>query len=218
MRVVTLPGVFSPRPDTWMLAAHLRDQMTRLRPAPSVLDVCTGSGALAIAGAQAGAGAVTAVDVSRRSVLTVRVNARLNGVRVRALRGDLFGPVAGERFDAIVSNPPYLPAEDDELPRMGQRRAWDAGTDGRVLLDRVCAQAPAHLNPGGFLLVVHSSLIGLDPTVELLEAGGLRVDVLERRRGALGPLLSARAPLLEARGMLAPGEREEDVVIVRAAA
>ena len=96
MRVATLPGVFRPRSDSWLLAAHLRAEMTGLPPAPSVLDVCTGSGAIAIAGAQAGAGAVTAVDVSRRSVLTVRINARLNGVRVRALRGDLFAPVAGE--------------------------------------------------------------------------------------------------------------------------
>jgi len=150
-------------------------------------------------------------------VLTVRLNARLNGVRVRALRGDLFGPVAGERFDAIVSNPPYLPAEDDDLPAGGPQRAWDAGTDGRVLLDRICAEAPAHLNPGGFLLLVHSSVCGLEPTVGALERAGLAVGVLERRRGALGPLLSARAPLLEARGILAPGEREEDMLIVKAA-
>jgi release factor glutamine methyltransferase len=218
MRVVTLPGVFRPHSDTWMLAAHLRSEMARIRPAPRVLDVCTGSGALAIAGAQAGAGAVTAIDVSRSAVLTVRINARLNGVRVRPLPGDLFAPVAGERFDAIVSNPPYLPAEDDALPRRGPQRAWDAGTDGRVLLDRICEEAPAHLAPGGFLLLVHSSVCGLEPTVRRLEAGGLAVDVLERRRGALGPLLAARAPVLEARGILAPGEREEDMLVVRAAA
>jgi release factor glutamine methyltransferase len=218
MRVATLPGVFRPRSDSWLLAAHLRAQMTRLPPAPSVLDVCTGSGAIAIAGAQAGAGAVTAVDVSRRAVLTVRLNARLNGVRVRALRGDLFAPVAAERFDAIVSNPPYVPSEDDELPRHGPRRAWEGGTDGRLLLDRICAEAPAHLNPGGFLLLVHSSVCGLEPTVRRLEGAGLAVDVLERRRGALGPLVSARAPLLEARGILAPGEREEDMLVVKAAA
>jgi release factor glutamine methyltransferase len=151
-------------------------------------------------------------------VLTARINARLNGVRVRALRGDLFAPVAGERFDAIVSNPPYLPAEDDDLPRRGPQRAWDAGTDGRVLLDRICAEAPRHLRPGGFLLLVHSSVCGLEPTVRRLEDGGLAVDVLERRRGALGPLLSARAPVLEARGILAPGQREEDMLVVKAAA
>jgi release factor glutamine methyltransferase len=215
MRVMTLPGVFRPRPDSWMLARHLRAQ---LRPGASVLDVCTGSGAIAVAAALGGAGAVTAVDVSRRAVLTARINARLNGVRVRALRGDLFAPVAGERFDFVVSNPPYLPAEGDALPSRGPARAIDAGTDGRVLLDRVCAGAAAHLNPGGCVMLVHSGVIGLEPTVAALEASGLSIDVLERRRGPLGPLLAARAPMLEARGMLAPGEREEEIVVVRGAA
>jgi release factor glutamine methyltransferase len=181
-----------------------------------VLDVCTGNGLLAITAARAGAGA-TAIDLSRRAVLCAALNARLNGVRIRALRGDLFAPVRGERFDAIVSNPPYLPADDAELPTRGPRRAWDAGRDGRAILDRLCGQAPAHLAPGGVLLLVHSSLSGTEKTLEALIAGGLRTDVVARHRGALGPLLRARAPELEARGLLAPGEREEDVVIVRAA-
>jgi release factor glutamine methyltransferase len=217
MRLATLPGVFQPRSDTWMLAAHLRAEL-RTRAGTDVLDLCTGSGALAVAAARAGAGAVTAVDVSRRAVLSARLNARLNGARVRALRGDLFAPVTGERFDVIVSNPPYLPADSDELPRSGPERAWDAGRDGRVLLDRVCDAAPGHLRPGGALLLVHSALIGAEQTVRRLSAGGLAVDVLERRRGPLGPLLSARAPQLEARGLLRPGQREEDVLVVRGAA
>jgi release factor glutamine methyltransferase len=215
MRVMTLPGVFRPRSDSWMLARQLCAQLC---PGATVLDVCTGSGAIAVAAARCGAGRVTAIDVSRRSVLTVRINARLNGVRVRALRGDLFAPVAGERFDVVVSNPPYLPAEDDALPSRGPARAIDAGTDGRVLLDRICAEAAAHLRPGGSVLLVHSDVIGVEPTVAALERSGLRVEVLERRRGPLGPLLAARAPLLEARGLLAPGEREEEIVVVRGAA
>jgi release factor glutamine methyltransferase len=198
-----------------MLASHLRAQMP---PGAAVLDVCTGSGLLAVTAARHGAGSVAAIDVSRRAVLTARINARLNGVRVRALRGDLFAPVAGERFDVIVSNPPYVPAQDDELPARGPQRAWDAGTDGRALLDRICAAAPAHLRPGGFLLLVHSSICGIEPTVERLERAGLSVDVLEKRRGALGPLVTARAPELEARGILRPGEREEDMLVVKAAA
>jgi release factor glutamine methyltransferase len=217
MRLAPLPGVFQPRSDTWMLAAHLRAQL-RTRAGATVLDLCTGSGALAVAAALGGAGTVTAVDVSRRAVLSARLNARLNGARVRALRGDLFAPVIGERFDLIVSNPPYLPADRDELPRSGPERAGDAGRDGRVLLDRVCDAAPAHLRPGGALLLVHSDLIGAEETVRRLSAGGLAVDVLERRRGALGPLLTARLPQLEARGLLRPGQREEDLLIVRGAA
>src|SRR5688572_17749631 len=101
MRIITLPGVFQPRSDSWMLAEALRGWM----PAGArVLDLCTGSGVLALTAAQHGAEAVTAVDVSRRAVLTVRCNAVLNGVRVRAVRGDLFDAVGDERFDLIASN------------------------------------------------------------------------------------------------------------------
>jgi release factor glutamine methyltransferase len=146
VRLFTLPGVFRPRPDSWMLARAVRAE--RLPAGARVLDVCTGSGLLAVTAALEGARA-TAVDLSRRAVLCAALNARLNGVQVRALRGDLFAPVGGERFDAIVSNPPYLPAEDDEVPARGRRRAWDAGRDGRAILDRLCAEAPAHLDAGG---------------------------------------------------------------------
>src|SRR5436189_72295 len=79
-----------------------------LPPGARVLDVCTGSGVLAITAARRGAHA-TAVDISRRAVLCAALNARLNGVSVRAVRGDLLAAVGDERFDAIVSNPPYLP-------------------------------------------------------------------------------------------------------------
>jgi methylase of polypeptide subunit release factors len=119
VRIVTLPGVFRPHSDTWLLARCLRGQA--LPRAASVLDVCTGSGALAVAAARHGAGDVTAIDVSRRAVVTARINARLNRVRIRALRGDLFAPVTGERFDVIVSNPPYVPAAGDRLPTRGRR-------------------------------------------------------------------------------------------------
>jgi release factor glutamine methyltransferase len=213
VRIFTLPGVFRPRPDSWMLARALRAE--GVPPGARVLDVCTGSGLLAIVAALDGARA-TAIDVSRRAVLCATLNARLNGVRVRALRGDLLAPVRGERFDAIVSNPPYLPGDDDALPARGQARAWEGGRDGRALLDELCAQAPAHLAPGGVLLVVHSELSGIDRTLSALRARGLRADVAVRHRGRLGPLLRARAPALEARGLLARGRRDEEVVVVRA--
>jgi release factor glutamine methyltransferase len=213
VRIVTLPGVFRPHSDTWLLAGCLRGQA--LPPAASVLDVCTGSGALAVAAALRGAGDVTAVDVSRRAVITARMNARLNRVRIRAVRGDLFAPVTGERFDAIVSNPPYVPADGDRLPTRGRARAWDAGRDGRLLLDRICDEAPAHLRPGGLLLVVQSSVCDPDETVARLDRRGLEVDVPTRVRGPLGPLLSRRAGELEARGLLRPGQRVEEMVVIR---
>jgi release factor glutamine methyltransferase len=214
VRLVTPPGVFRPISDTWLLADALDREP--LPPRARVLDLCSGSGALAIRAALGGPRVVTAVDVSRLAVWTIRLNAALNRVPVRALHGDLFAAVAGERFDAIVANPPYVPAPSDELPARGRARAWDAGRDGRALLDRICDRARVHLRPGGSLLVVHSSLLGVDPTVEALRAVGLTVDVPVRERGPLGPLMSGRRPHLEAAGLLSPGQSEEDVVVVRA--
>ncbi|HEY7620286.1 MAG TPA: HemK2/MTQ2 family protein methyltransferase [Solirubrobacteraceae bacterium] len=214
MRLLTLPGVFRPRPDSWMLLRTLRAE--HLPRGARVLDVCTGSGVLAVGAAIDGARA-TAIDVSRRAVLCAALNARLNGVRVRALRGHLLEPVLGERFDAIVANPPYLPAADDALPARGPARAWDAGRNGRALLEVLCAEAPRHLAPGGVLLLVHSDLCGTERTLSALREHGLDAEPVVRHRGPLGPLLGARAGMLEAHGLLAPGQRDEEVVIVRGA-
>jgi release factor glutamine methyltransferase len=211
VRLVTLPGVFRPISDTWLLARALDREP--LAPGARVLDLCSGSGALAIRAALGDASrAVTAVDVSGRAVVTIRLNAALNRVRVRAVRGDLFAALAGERFDAVVSNPPYVPAPTDALPTSGPERAWEAGRDGRALLDRICAEAPAHLRPGGVLLVVHSSLLGLDATAEPLRAAGLEVDVAASERGPLGPLMRARREA----GLVDPRADEEDVLVIRA--
>ena len=212
MRLLPLPGVFQPPSDSFMLADQLRRE--RLGPGVSVLDLCTGSGHLALIAASAGASAV-GIDVSRRAMLAVRLNALLNGVRVTALRGDLFGPVAGRRFDVIVSNPPYLPHPDEELPHRGLARAVDAGPRGRAFIGRICTQVGEHLTPGGVLLLVHSSVCGERETLEALSARGLESEVVYRHRGPLGPILNARVDYLRSQDMLLPGD-QEDVIIVRA--
>ena len=212
MRLLPLPGVFQPPSDSFMLADQLRRE--RLGPGVRVLDLGTGSGHLAVVAALAGASA-TAVDVSRRALLSARLNARLNGVRVTALRGDLFAPVAGRRFNVIVSNPPYLPHPDEKLPEHGLARAVDAGPRGRAFIDRICAQVGEHLTPGGVLLLVHSSVCGERETLDALSRRGLQANVVYRHRGPLGPILHARVDYLRAQGMLLPGDQEE-VIVVRA--
>jgi len=122
-----------------MLIRHLRQ--ARLAAGARVLDLCTGSGVLAIAAAMDGATEVTAVDISRRAVLAVRLNARLNGVSVEARRGDLFGPLGDRRFDLIMSNPPYLPGDIGQLPQRGLARAWEGGPSGRVFIERIADPA-----------------------------------------------------------------------------
>jgi release factor glutamine methyltransferase len=212
MRLFIPPGVFQPRSDSWLLA---RVTGECVHPGDQVLDVCTGSGVVAVSAALEGARRVVAVDVSWRAVLTAQLNGLLNGVVVEGRRGDLLRPVAGERFDLIVSNPPYLPQGNDPEPARGQARAWEGGRDGRLFLDRLIVAAPGHLQPGGALLLVHSSICGLDKTEGRMRTAGLHPEVLERRRGPLGPLLSARARTLEGQKLLEPGERVEDIVIVR---
>ena len=212
MKLITLPGVFQPRSDTWLLAEVLRAEP--LPPGAAVLDLGTGSGALAVTAARQGDRA-TAVDVSRRALMTAKLNARRDGVRVRTRRGDLFAAVGSQLFDAIVSNPPYVPSPRGSLPRRGPQRAWEAGVAGRDVLDRICTGAPAHLRPGGVVLLVHSSVIGVQATLGLLESAGLRADVAARRPGPLGPLMSDRAEMLVERGLLKPGQSEEELVVVR---
>jgi release factor glutamine methyltransferase len=218
MRVVNLPGTFRPLSDTWMLARALEEELER-RPdddePPEVLDLGTGSGALATAAALHGAKA-TAVDRSRRAVATAQLTALVNGTRIRTRHGDLFDPVGGERFDVIVSNPPYVPAEGDALPERGPRRATDAGTDGRAVLDRICEEAYMHLRPTGALLLVHSDVCGEEATLEALEATGLHAEVAERHPGPLGPLLSERRELLVDRGLMDAGADGEEVLVIRA--
>jgi release factor glutamine methyltransferase len=212
VRIFTLPGVFQPRSDARLLAAAMRER--GLAVGARVLEVFAGSGAIAIAAAREGAREVTVVDVSRRALVTSWVNARRNGVRVRVRRGDLFAPVAGERFDLILANPPYVPSTDGALPTAGAARAWEGGGDGRALLDRLCAAAPEQLAPGGTLLLVQSSICGERATLDRLAATGLHAERVAAARGPLGPLMRERAPLLEARGLLAPGQREEELLVL----
>jgi release factor glutamine methyltransferase len=181
-----------------------------------VLDVGTGSGALAIAAARAGARTVTAVDVSLRSVAATWMNARLHRAAVTVHRGDLFAPVADRRFGLVVANPPYVPAMTARLPRHRKARCWDAGPDGRALLDRICAGVPQVLAPDGNVLIVHSGVCDTDLTLDALDRAGLVPQLLAKATVPFGPVMRARAALLESRGLIGPGQREEELVVVGA--
>ena len=186
-----------------------------LSPRAHALDLCSGSGAVAIAAALRGARSVTAVDVHRRSTWAVRMNALLNRVRVRALHGDLFEPVAGRRFDLITVNPPYLPAPPDIESRRGDH-AWNAGHDGRAVIDRIIEQLPGHLAPRGRALLVQSSVTGTRETLDRLADAGLEPTIVERRRGPLGKLMAGRVDYLISEGLLRGPRLEEEVLVVGA--
>ncbi|MEU5754001.1 HemK2/MTQ2 family protein methyltransferase [Streptomyces sp. NPDC047829] len=210
---MVLPGVYAPQEDTALLAGALSDES--LPPAASVLDVGTGSGALALTAARRGA-RVTAVDVSWRAVCAARVNAARAGLRIRVRHGNLFTPVRGETFDLVLANPPYVPAPGGGRRPRGAARAWDAGHDGRLVLDRICREAPDLLRPGGVLLLVQSALSDPERTVTQLREAGLKAAVTRRQRIAFGPVVRGRERWLRQRGLLSLAEKEEELVVVRA--
>jgi release factor glutamine methyltransferase len=208
------PGVYRAEGDTEFLIDTMGERGSAL--GRDVLDVGTGSGALALAAARAGARTVTAVDLSLRSVVATWLNTRLHGARVTVRRGDLFAPAAGRRFGLVVANPPYVPAATARLPRHRMARCWDAGPDGRAIVDRICAGVPHVLARDGDVLIVHSAVCDADLTLAALDSAGLVPRVVAEATVPFGPVMQARAAMLEARGLIGPGQREEDLVVVGA--
>lgn len=178
------------------------------------MDVCTGTGALAVTAGQLGAGAVTAVDVSRRAAAAAWMNGRLNGVPIRALRGHFGDLVGSERFDVVLANPPYVPAL--YVPERGKARAWDAGMQGRAILDRLCAVIPLLLHDKGMAMIIHSELCDPDVTVNQLRGANLKAAVIAREIIPFGPVMRSRAEWLESAGLIEPGQRHEELVVIRA--
>jgi release factor glutamine methyltransferase len=150
------PDVLVPRPETEGLVAWLLDQLPDREAELSVLDLGTGSGAIAVALAtELPKARITATDLCASALAVAERNARAHGVadRVRLLAGDGFGPVAGERFDAVLANPPYV-AEDEAASLAPELRhepaaALFAGADGTALLRRLAAEVGDFLAPDG---------------------------------------------------------------------
>lgn len=214
MLLLRPPGVYRVDRDSELLAGLLAEP-SRVW-GKDVLDVGAGTGVLALTAARAGARSVTAVDLSLRSTVATWVNSRLCGLPVTVRRGNLFAPVRGRRFDLVVANPPYVPSERGTPPRHRIERCWDAGADGRLLLDRICARVPEVLAPGGSVLLLHSAVCGEGTTLARLAEVGLVGTVVARAVLPFGPVMGARAALMEARGLIAPGQREEEVIVVEA--
>lgn len=205
------PGVYRPQGDTWLLRKALA--AAAMPRGARVLDLCTGTGALAVAAAEHGAGAVTAVDVSRRAVCAAWVNGRIRRLPVAARRGGLPAAVRSGPFDVVLANPPYVPSP---VAAAGATRAWNAGPDGRAVLDPLCAAAPELLTRPGFLLMVQSAVADVDASLTALRDGGLKAFVVARARVPFGPVMTERLAYLRSSGLLEVGEEDEELVVIRA--
>lgn len=194
------PDVLIPRPETECLVDivldHLRGAAIR---EPEILDMGTGSGALAIALAHGRPDArVSAVDANESALAVARRNAQRHGVNnVDLVQGRWFRPLGRRRFAVIVANPPYVASHDPHLNRGDVRfepiTALDGGPDGLDALREIAAAAPHYLKPGGLVAVEHGH-DQAEAVAALFGAEGL-VDIeLHRDAAGLARVTTARQP------------------------
>ncbi|MCK6426319.1 MAG: peptide chain release factor N(5)-glutamine methyltransferase [Burkholderiaceae bacterium] len=177
------PAVLDPRPDTETLVDWALELLAHRPAGARVLDLGTGSGAIALAIRHARPDAlVSAVDLSEPALAVARSNGERLGLPVRWLQGAWLAPVAGERFDLIVSNPPYIAEGDPHLDalRHEPRLALTSGPDGLDAIRHLVAAAPAHLAAGGWLLLEHGH-DQADRVAALFTADSIWTQVTHRR-------------------------------------
>lgn len=192
-----------------------------LVPGRRVLDLCTGSGFVGIAAAEMGSAGVTAFDICPHAVCCSRGNAAAAGVDIDIRQGSWLEALDCAPFDVVVSNPPYVPTPpegDTEYigPSAGPSWAWNAGPDGRMVLDPLCEAAPKLLCDGGSLFLVHSALSGVQQSLDSLKWAGMDAKVIASKWIPFGPVMSARARWLESVGLIPLGRREEELIVIRA--
>lgn len=177
--LVVLPDVFNPVlfRGGELLARTLAGHPLLAQPDLRVLDLGCGSGVVSVFAARRQA-QVTAVDINPLAVRCTQINALLNQVeeRVVARQGDLFAPVAGERFDLIVFNPPFF--------RGRPRNALDHAWRGEHVFERFAAELDNHLAPAGLAWVLLSTDGAGAQLLELLKTRGFRIEVVVERRWA----------------------------------
>ena len=173
LALMVSPAVLIPRPETELLVERGLELVTQAEA--RVADLGTGSGALALALAhERPRWRVLATDVSEAALALAHANAAALGLtRVEFVAGSWLAPLAGARFDLLVSNPPYVAADDPALAalRFEPQQALTPGTDALACLRLLARGAAAHLLPGGWLLLEHGATQGAALRDELVAAG-----------------------------------------------
>ncbi len=195
LELAVTPATLIPRPETELLVERALERLPR-DAAARIADLGTGSGVIALALAKERPRArVIATDASEAALTVARANAAENGIDNTEFRhGSWFAPLAGERFDLIASNPPYIEADDPHLGegdlRFEPMSALASGGDGLDDLRVIVGEAPSHLVDGGWLLVEHGWNQGAAVRALFADAGFIDIetarDLEGRERVTLG--------------------------------
>jgi release factor glutamine methyltransferase len=178
LRLTVPEGVYMPAEDSFMLASAA----SGLRG--GILEIGCGSGIASLSAARADpANEVLGVDINPEAVACATRNAEANAIRnARFIVSDLFSEVPRDQYDAIMFNPPYLPTAASERLKGPINHAFDGGPDGRKVLDRFLGELGGRLRPGGIILLVQSSLNGMEATEDALRGMGCHAESLSEER------------------------------------
>jgi release factor glutamine methyltransferase len=140
------------------------------------------------------------VDINPHAIACASENASRNNIaNARFMESDLFQRIPASKFNAIMFNPPYLPTSQEEKLAGPANHAYDGGADGRMVLDRFLERFDAYLRPGGTLLLVQSSLNGIEKTERALASLGYATEIVAQERFFFEKLMLLRAQKPEIR-------------------
>ena len=165
-------NVYVPAEDSYLLAENLE-----IKEGQSVLEIGTGSGIVAMYASRL-TDSVTVTDINFDACRLAEENFRANGIDgIEILFGNLFEPVKNRKFDVILFNTPYLPTEEDEVLDNTINYAFDGGLNGRKVIDLFLNEVGNHLNDGGIVQLIQSSLSGNEETLEKLDSLGFIAEI-----------------------------------------
>ena len=165
-------NVYIPAEDSYLLADNLL-----IKEGQSVLEIGTGSGIVAMYASKL-TDEITVTDINFDACQLAEKNFRENGIEnIEVLFGNLFEPVKDRKFDVILFNTPYLPTEDGEVLEDTINYAFDGGLNGRKVIDVFLNEVGNHLNDGGIVQLIQSSLSGNEETLDILDKSGFIAEI-----------------------------------------
>ncbi|WP_432645006.1 HemK2/MTQ2 family protein methyltransferase [Methanobrevibacter sp.] len=168
-------NVYIPAEDSYLLAENLQ-----IKKGQSVLEIGTGSGIVAMYASRL-TDNITVTDINFDACELARKNFEANSIKtIEILFGNLFEPVKNRKFDVILFNTPYLPTEEGEVLDDTINYAFDGGLDGRKVIDMFLNEVKNHLNDGGMVQMIQSSLSGNEETVEKLDKLGFISEIAKK--------------------------------------